>query len=165
MNTGEVKLTFNEPVNYAEFVPKNNIVIQASETGGSSYTITTERDTSVATYKGLIMSVTLNELDQLKLKANTGLALAKATTWISMNGNVVKDLSSAQANGVANQVVATTSAVQASTHTPDATKPTFGSIGPVTTKSLKELGLPVGFESEHASLDHFVNAATEHLKG
>ncbi len=48
---------------------------------------------------------------------------------------------------------------------PDAIKPAFGSIGPVTTKSLKELGLPVGFESEHASLDHFVNAATEYLNG
>jgi uroporphyrinogen III methyltransferase/synthase len=48
---------------------------------------------------------------------------------------------------------------------PDAKKPAFGSIGPVTTKTLKELGLPVGFESEHASLDHFVSATTKHLKG
>jgi uroporphyrinogen III methyltransferase/synthase len=46
---------------------------------------------------------------------------------------------------------------------PDATTPAFGSIGPLTTKTLKELGLPVGFESKHASLDHFVNATTEHL--
>ena len=46
---------------------------------------------------------------------------------------------------------------------PDATTLAFGSIGPLTTKTLKELGLPVGFESKHASLDHFVNATIEHL--
>jgi uroporphyrinogen-III synthase len=46
----------------------------------------------------------------------------------------------------------------------DAIKPAYGSIGPLTTKSLKELGLPVGFESKHASLDHFVNATNEYLK-
>lgn len=51
------------------------------------------------------------------------------------------------------------------TLTADAIQPAFGSIGPLTTKTLKELGLPVGFESKHASLDHFVNATTEHLKG
>ena len=48
---------------------------------------------------------------------------------------------------------------------PDAIKPAFGSIGPLTTKTLKELSLPVGFESKHASLDHFVAAMTKHLKG
>ena len=48
---------------------------------------------------------------------------------------------------------------------PDAIKPSFGSIGPLTTKTLKELSLPVGFESKHASLDHFVDATTEHLQG
>ena len=48
---------------------------------------------------------------------------------------------------------------------PGATKPTFGSIGPMTTKTLGELGLPVGFESKQASLDHFVNDLTKHLNG
>ena len=48
---------------------------------------------------------------------------------------------------------------------PDAKKPAFGSIGPVTTNCLKELGLSVVFESKHASLDHFVIATTKHLKG
>jgi uroporphyrinogen III methyltransferase/synthase len=47
---------------------------------------------------------------------------------------------------------------------PDAIKPAFGSIGPLTTKTLKELNLPVGFESTHASLDHFVDATIEYLK-
>ncbi|MFT5824970.1 MAG: uroporphyrinogen III methyltransferase/synthase [Yoonia sp.] len=46
---------------------------------------------------------------------------------------------------------------------PGATKPVFGSIGPLTTKTLEEFGLPVEFESKHASLDHFVNDLTEHL--
>ncbi|MDA9260953.1 uroporphyrinogen-III C-methyltransferase, partial [Puniceicoccaceae bacterium] len=46
---------------------------------------------------------------------------------------------------------------------PDAKKPAFGSIGPVTTNSLKEHSLCVGFESKHASLDYFVNATTKHL--
>lgn len=39
---------------------------------------------------------------------------------------------------------------------PDARKPAFGSIGPLTTKTLKELKLPVAFESTQASLEHFV---------
>lgn len=38
----------------------------------------------------------------------------------------------------------------------DARKPVFGSIGPLTTKTLKELKLPVAFESAQASLEHFV---------
>jgi uroporphyrinogen III methyltransferase/synthase len=53
---------------------------------------------------------------------------------------------------------------EALTLQPDAVKPAFGSIGPLTTKTLQELNLPVGFESKHASLDHFVTAATAHLK-
>ncbi|TVP78605.1 MAG: uroporphyrinogen-III C-methyltransferase [Puniceicoccaceae bacterium] len=38
----------------------------------------------------------------------------------------------------------------------DARRPVFGSIGPLTTKTLQELKLPVAFESTEASLDHFV---------
>ncbi|HAY99659.1 MAG TPA: uroporphyrinogen-III C-methyltransferase [Opitutae bacterium] len=37
-----------------------------------------------------------------------------------------------------------------------ARKPAFGSIGPLTTKTLKELKLPVAFEATQASLEHFV---------
>ena len=54
---------------------------------------------------------------------------------------------------------------EALTLQPDAAKPAFGSIGPLTTKTLQELNLPVGFESKQASLDHFVTATTAHLKG
>lgn len=39
---------------------------------------------------------------------------------------------------------------------PDARKPAFGSIGPLTSKTLKELKLPIAFESTQASLKHFV---------
>jgi len=39
---------------------------------------------------------------------------------------------------------------------PEARKPAFGSIGPLTTKTLKELKLPVAFEATQASLEHFV---------
>lgn len=37
-----------------------------------------------------------------------------------------------------------------------ARKPAFGSIGPLTTKTLKELKLPVAFEATQASLEHFI---------
>jgi len=37
-----------------------------------------------------------------------------------------------------------------------ARQPAFGSIGPMTTKTLKELDLPLGFEAPKSSLDHFV---------
>ena len=47
---------------------------------------------------------------------------------------------------------------------PNATKPVFGSIGPLTTRTLKEYKLPVGFESEQASLPHFVQATIQSLK-
>jgi uroporphyrinogen-III synthase len=42
-------------------------------------------------------------------------------------------------------------------------KPAFGSIGPLTTKTLKELKLPVSFEAPQASLDHFVVETISHL--
>ena len=46
---------------------------------------------------------------------------------------------------------------------PGATKPVFGSIGPLTTSTLEEYKLPVGFESEEANLLHFVQATIESL--
>jgi len=45
-----------------------------------------------------------------------------------------------------------------------ATKPLFGSIGPLTTRSLEDYELPVGFESEQANLLDFVKATIEALK-
>ena len=47
---------------------------------------------------------------------------------------------------------------------PGARKPTFGSIGPLTTKTLKELKLPVAFEATQSSLEHFVVETISYLK-
>ena len=47
---------------------------------------------------------------------------------------------------------------------PGARKPTFGSIGHLTTKTLKELKLPVAFEATQSSLEHFVVETISHLK-
>jgi uroporphyrinogen III methyltransferase/synthase len=47
---------------------------------------------------------------------------------------------------------------------PGARKPTLGSIGPLTTKTLKELKLPVAFEATQSSLEHFVVETISHLK-
>lgn len=44
-----------------------------------------------------------------------------------------------------------------------ARRPAFGSIGPLTTKTLKELKLPVAFEATQASLEHFVVETISHL--
>lgn len=44
-----------------------------------------------------------------------------------------------------------------------ARKPAFGSIGPLTTKTLKERKLPVAFEAAQASLEHFVVETIAHL--
>jgi len=46
----------------------------------------------------------------------------------------------------------------------DARKPIFGSIGPLTTTTLKELKLPVAFEATQASLEHFVVETISYLK-
>jgi uroporphyrinogen III methyltransferase/synthase len=47
----------------------------------------------------------------------------------------------------------------------DARRPVFGSIGPLTSKTLKDLKLPVAFESPEASLEHFVVETISHLRG
>lgn len=48
---------------------------------------------------------------------------------------------------------------------PSAIKPVLGSIGPLTTRTLEECELPVGFESKQASLTHFVQVTIESLQG
>ncbi|MEO0509613.1 MAG: uroporphyrinogen-III C-methyltransferase [Verrucomicrobiota bacterium] len=45
-----------------------------------------------------------------------------------------------------------------------ARQPAFGSIGPMTTKTLQESDLPLGFEAAQSSLDHFVVEAISYLK-
>ena len=45
----------------------------------------------------------------------------------------------------------------------DARQPAFGSIGPMTSKTLQALNLPLGFEAPQSSLDHFVVEAISHL--
>jgi uroporphyrinogen III methyltransferase/synthase len=47
---------------------------------------------------------------------------------------------------------------------PNAKQPSYGSIGPMTTKTLKQLDLPVGFEAKQSSLGHFVTATVKHFK-
>ena len=46
---------------------------------------------------------------------------------------------------------------------PSATKPVLGSIGPLTTSTLEEYKLPVGFEAEKANLIRFVQATIQSL--
>jgi uroporphyrinogen-III synthase len=46
----------------------------------------------------------------------------------------------------------------------EAKQPDFGSIGPLTTKTLKSLKLPVAFESPKAILEDFVVETITHLK-
>lgn len=41
--------------------------------------------------------------------------------------------------------------------------PVLGSIGPMTSKTLKEKKLPIGFEASVSSLEHFVDAAVKHF--
>jgi uroporphyrinogen-III synthase len=42
-------------------------------------------------------------------------------------------------------------------------QPAFGSIGPMTTKTLQELNLPLGFEASQSSLEHFVVETISYL--
>lgn len=44
-----------------------------------------------------------------------------------------------------------------------ARRPVLGSIGPLTTKTLKDSKLPLGFEAKASSLDQFVQAAIDHF--
>lgn len=124
INTGDFKLTFDEPVTYGEFNPQNNIVLQSTQTGGSTYTVTTAKDTSVSTYVNTVIEMVLSDTDLLKIKANNALAISQSSTFISVNNKVIKDVAG-DAN--ANQVIATgqATAVQANGHTPDSTNPKF----------------------------------------
>lgn len=45
-----------------------------------------------------------------------------------------------------------------------ARRPVLGSIGPMTSKTLTEKKLPIGFEASVSSLEHFVDAAITHFK-
>ena len=47
---------------------------------------------------------------------------------------------------------------------PGASQPAYGSIGPLTSQTLKELDLGVSFEAQRPSLDHFVTATSEYLQ-
>lgn len=44
-----------------------------------------------------------------------------------------------------------------------AREPVFGSIGPLTSKTLSELDLPIAFEAAQSSLDHFVVETISHF--
>ncbi|MGJ8653955.1 MAG: uroporphyrinogen-III C-methyltransferase [Opitutaceae bacterium] len=44
-----------------------------------------------------------------------------------------------------------------------ARRPVLGSIGPMTSKTLNEKKLPIGFEAPVSSLEHFIKAAVEHF--
>jgi uroporphyrinogen III methyltransferase/synthase len=44
-----------------------------------------------------------------------------------------------------------------------ARRPVLGSIGPMTSKTLNEKGLPIAFEASVSSLEHFVDAAVKHF--
>ena len=46
---------------------------------------------------------------------------------------------------------------------PKAVKPAYGSIGPLTSNTLKASELPIDFESNQADLNYFVKAVVEHL--
>lgn len=120
IDTGAFKLTFDEPVKYSEFVPKNNIVLQSTKTGGSAYTITTARDTSVNSYVSTVMGLVLSVTDRLKIKANAALGLGTTSTFVSINDKVVEDVS-----GKANKVVAAGSATAATGYSADKTAPKF----------------------------------------
>jgi uroporphyrinogen III methyltransferase/synthase len=47
---------------------------------------------------------------------------------------------------------------------PDARQPVYGSIGPMTAKTLKDHNLPIGFEAKQSNLEHFVAATIKHLR-
>jgi uroporphyrinogen III methyltransferase / synthase len=47
---------------------------------------------------------------------------------------------------------------------PGAKQPTYGSIGLMTSKALKDQKLPIGFEAKQSNLDHFVSATVAHFK-
>ncbi len=47
---------------------------------------------------------------------------------------------------------------------PGARQPVFGSIGPLTTKTLEKYGLPLAFEAPEARLESFVGATLDHFR-
>jgi hypothetical protein len=128
MNSGLLSLTFDEPVQYAEFVPRDNIVLQNSSSGGSSVTLTSVRDQDVSSYAGLVLNVTLNVADMIAIKAKLDLATSHADTFLSMNDKVTTDTSPATRSGVANAAIPSTAALAmptASQYIADTTPPSL----------------------------------------
>jgi hypothetical protein len=123
LKTGKLDLTFNEPVNYAEFRPANNIAFQPSANGGVSLKLTTARDTSIATFVGTEMSVVLSNEDQLKVKARTDLATSLDNLFVTVTSNLVRDVSAAIKNGLANDIINSTHALQIEELTLDTVRP------------------------------------------
>lgn len=124
MNSSTITLTFDEPVQYNSFEPESRVTLQsvANAAAGTSYTLTSTKDSSVSDFDGTVMGFALNAVDQLWVKANADLAVTLSSSYISAIAGVVADVFDNS-----NQVVATTAGINASAYTADQTKPTFSS--------------------------------------
>lgn len=122
MNSSTITLTFDEPVQYNSFEPESRVTLQSVTNAGlgTSYTLTSTKDSSVSDFDGTVMGFALNAVDQLWVKANADLAAALASSYMSAIAGVVADV-----YDNTNQVIATTAGIHASAYTADQTKPTF----------------------------------------
>jgi hypothetical protein len=124
MNSATITLTFDEPVQYNSFEPESRVTLQsvANAAAGTSYTLTSTKDSGVSDFDGTVMGFALNAVDQLWVKANADLAVTLSSSYISAIAGVVTDVFDNS-----NQVVATTAGINASAYTADQTNPTFSS--------------------------------------
>eukprot|EP00729_Bicosta_minor_P004714 gene4714-23313_t len=95
MNTGDLKMTFSEPIE-TDSVQPTGISFQQSETkgNGQSYTL---KDGTVSTVDSTNIDIVLKALDLNALKSLSNLATADSSTYITIDKDALEDMSS---NGI-----------------------------------------------------------------
>ena len=119
MNAGQLRLSFNEPVDSATFNPRL-ITLQDSKAFPSfSLSLTGGTATNFVSTREEIL-VTLVEHDITQLKLLTGLATSQATSFVSLSSSVVSDIVGNPSNAILDS-----NAAQVVNFFPDSTPPTL----------------------------------------
>ncbi len=114
MNSGQLALTFDEPVN-AGTLATTAITLQDAATATSSATLT---GGSTASANGRVITVSISTTDLNTLKLNTGLVTAQSNSFITLTTSLIDDMNSND-----NTAIADGAGLQTTTHTPDSTNP------------------------------------------
>jgi len=116
MNDGTAVLTFNEPVDVSSLAV-GSITIQDAATAAHSYTFTNSTTNSS---DGTAITINLSSTDLNALKADTNLAVSKATSYIVIAATAINDMALTPNDVIA---IADGAGLNATSYTADATAP------------------------------------------